>query len=54
MTNPNTTMTYTTEILGEIIRLNALWLVGDPTGKRAGLRGANLSGAEVPNRHWLT
>jgi len=31
--------------LAEIVRLHGLWLVGEPSGKRADLTGADLTGA---------
>jgi len=33
--------------LQEVLRLNDLWLAGDPTGKRANLSQADLSGANL-------
>ena len=33
--------------LSDILRLHALYLTGDPEGKRADLRGANLRGADL-------
>lgn len=37
----------TKEELKEILELHALWLKGDPKGKRANLEGANLRGANL-------
>src|SRR3990167_936308 len=33
--------------LGEVRRLHAMWVAGDPLGKRANLVGANLRGANL-------
>jgi hypothetical protein len=44
----------TSEELKEVIRLHRLWVLGDPSGKRANLHGADLHGADLhgANLRW--
>ena len=39
--------TYTAKELNEILRKHSLWLMNDPSGARADLTGANLTGADL-------